>query len=180
MGYGWIDELQTPGAVRNWLSVTTMLGEATGTLTSAVHLGNYTDSAISVFRGAGGVIALVICLVLVARRERYGLIGSLGLGLTAVVALGPVVQAWYLLWGFVLIACGVATPRARGAVAGASALLALLLMPKGGTVNAGAIVQAVLAGIAVASSAVLFEILPLPGARAPLPTAPVAPGTSQA
>ena len=66
-----------------------------------------TDEAIKVFRGAGGLLALVICLLLLARMERYGLVGSLGLGFVAVVALGPVVHPWYLLWGFVLVAAGI-------------------------------------------------------------------------
>ncbi len=163
LGYGWIGALQTPSAVRNWLSATTLLGEASGALTKGVGLGDYTTLAISVFRGAGGVAALVICLLLLARPERYGIVGSLGLALTAVVVLSPVVQPWYLLWGFILIAAGIGTTGARTAVMTGSAVLAMLLMPKGGTVDVTAIVQAVLAGLAVGSSAIMFEILPLPG-----------------
>jgi hypothetical protein len=166
LGYGWVNALQTPSAVRNWLSATTLLGEASGQLTKAVGLGDYTTLAISVFRGAGGVAALVICLLLLARPERYGIVGSLGLALIAVVVLSPVVQPWYLLWGFMLIAAGIPSVRTRTAVLTASAVMSMLLMPKGGTVDVSAIVQAVLAGLAVGSSAVLFEILPLPGGDA--------------
>ncbi len=163
LGYGWVSALQTPGAVRNWLSGTTLLGEASGALTKLVGLGDYTNEAIRVFRGAGGLAALVICLLLLARPERYGIVGSLGLGLTAVVVLSPVVQPWYLLWGFLFIAAGIRAPAPRTAVMTASAVMSMLLMPKGGTVDVSAIVQAVLAGLAVGASAVLFEILPLPG-----------------
>jgi hypothetical protein len=167
LGYGWVSALQTPGAVRNWLSGTTLLGEATGALTNLVGLGDYTTDAIKVFRGAGGLVALVICLLLVARPERYGIVGSLGVALTAVVLLSPVVQPWYLLWGFVLIAAGIRSGSTRTAVMTASAVMSMLLMPKGGTVDVSAIVQAVLAGLAVGSSAILFEILPLPGTPRP-------------
>jgi hypothetical protein len=178
LGYGWVNALQTPSAVRNWLSATTLIGEASGQLTKAVGLGDYTTLAISVFRGAGGVAALVICLLLLARPERYGIIGSLGLALTAVVVLSPVVQPWYLLWGFMFIAAGIRTVGAGTAVMTVSAVMSTLLMPKGGTVDVSAIVQAVLAGLAVGSSAVLFEILPLPGdARA---TAEATSGTVEA
>ena len=163
LGYGWVSALQTPGAVRNWLSGTTLLGEASGALTKLVGLGDYTDEAIKVFRGAGGLAALVICLLLLARPERHGVVGSLGLGLIALVVLSPVVQPWYLLWGFVLVAAGIRTVGTRTAVMTASAVLSMLLMPKGGTVDVSAIVQAVLAGLVVGSSAVLFEILPPPG-----------------
>lgn len=190
LGYGWIGALNTPGTVRNWLSGTTLLGEAVGLLTQVVGLGDQTDDAIKVFRGAGGVIALVLCLLLLARMERYGLVGSLGLGFVAVVALGPVVHPWYLLWGFVLLAAGVPTLRVRRAVVTASAALSMVLMPKGGTLDVSAIVQAVLSGLAVAGSAALFELLPgrslatsgtagtPPPPRTPgsAPTGPIGPG----
>jgi len=176
LGYGWVGALQTPSAVRNWLSATTLLGEASGQLTKAVGLGDYTTLAISVFRGAGGVAALVICLLLLARPERYGIVGSLGLALIALVVLSPVVQPWYLLWGFMLVAAGIRSPATRTAVMSASAVLSMLLMPKGGTVDVSAIVQAVLAGLLVGSSAVLFEVLPPPG-RAAVPAAEPASGT---
>lgn len=160
LGYGWIGALNTPGTVRNWLSGTTLLGEAVGLLTSAVGLGDQTTEAIKVFRGAGGLVALVLCLLLLARMERYGLVGSLGLGFIAVVALGPVVHPWYLLWGFVLVAAGIPSLGVRSAVVTVSAGLSMVLMPKGGTVDVSAIVQAVLSAAAVAGSAALFELLP--------------------
>ena len=167
LGYGWVGALQTPGVVRNWLSTTTLLGEAAGWLTKLVGLGDYTDRGITVFRGAGGVVALVICLLLLARTERYGrgaaAVAALGVSLSAVVVLSPVVQPWYVLWGFVLLAAGTTNIGIRRAVITTSAVMSVLLMPRGGTVDVSAIVQAVLAGLAVAGSAALFELLPLPG-----------------
>jgi hypothetical protein len=168
LGYGWIGALNTPGTVRNWLSVSTLLGEATGLLAHLFGLGATADDAmteaIKVFRGAGGLLAVVVVLVLLARMERLGLIGSLGIGFVAVVALSPVVQPWYLLWGFTLIAAGVPAQKIRTAVVVASAALAVVVMPKGGTVDISAIIQAVLSAAAVAGSAVLFELLPGRGA----------------
>jgi hypothetical protein len=174
LGYGWIGALNTPGTVRNWLSGTTLLGEAVGLLTTVVGIGDdqTTTEAIKVFRGAGGLAAIVICLVLLTRIERYGLVGSLGLGFIAVVALGPVVHPWYLLWGFVLVAAGIPALRVRNAVTVASAALSMVLMPQGGTVDVSAIVQAILSAAAVAGSAALFELLP---GRGPVP---VGAGTS--
>jgi alpha-1,6-mannosyltransferase len=169
LGYGWVGALNTPGTVRNWLSGTTLLGEGVGLLTSVVGLGDQTDEAIKVFRGAGGLLAMVLCLLLLARIERYGLVGSLGLGFVAVVALGPVVHPWYLLWGFVLIAAGIPGLGVRNAVVMASAALSMVLMPKGGTVDVSAIVQAVLSAAAVAGSAALFELLPGRPVGVPLP-----------
>jgi alpha-1,6-mannosyltransferase len=183
LGYGWVAALQTPGAVRNWLSATTLLGEAAGALTKVVGLGDQTDRGISVFRGAGGVAALIICLLLLARVGRYGrgpaAIAALGTALTSVVVLSPVVQPWYVLWGFVLIAAGSTHVALRRAVITTSAVLSILLMPKGGTVDVSAIVQAVLGGLVVAGSAALFELLPLPGRPVERP-APAVSGTTEA
>jgi alpha-1,6-mannosyltransferase len=181
LGYGWVSVMQTPGKVRNWLSASTLLGEAGGQLTKAVGLGDLTDRSISVFRGAGGLIAVTIFLLLLARAGRYqrgpAAVGALGMALIAIVALSPVVQPWYLLWGFVLIAGGVSTAGTRRAVVIASAFLAMALMPKGGTVDVSAIVQAVLAGLAVAGSAALFELLP---GRPTAESVAVASGTMEA
>jgi hypothetical protein len=162
LGYGWISALNTPGTVRNWLSGTTLLGEAVGALARVFGAGDAktTDTAIAVFRGAGGLAALVVVLLLVAHLERRGFVASLGLGFVAVVALSPVVQPWYLLWGFILIAAGTSNLRTRTIVTTASAALAVVVMPKGGTVDVSAIIQAVLCAAVVAGSAVLFELLP--------------------
>ena len=119
LGYGWIGALNTPGTVRNWLSVSTLLGELVGFLAQSFGVGDdehVMDTAIAVFRGAGGLAAVVLVLVLLARMDRRGFIASLGLGFVAVVALSPVVQPWYLLWGFVLIAGGTSSLRTRTAV----------------------------------------------------------------
>jgi hypothetical protein len=113
-------------------------------------------------RGIGGVCALIVCVLLLFRTDRYHVVGALGAALTAIVLLGPVVQPWYLLWGFVLVAAGARAVRARTAVIIASAALSLILMPRGGTVDVSGIVPAVLAGLVVAAVATLAELLPLP------------------
>jgi hypothetical protein len=180
LGFGWVGALQTPGAVRNWLSVTTLLGEAGGELTKLVGLGDYTTTTIALFRGAGGLAALIVCLVLLARTNRRGrgpaMVPALGIALLAVVALSPVVQPWYLLWGFILVAASVPAGTVRSAVITVSAVLSMLLMPKGGTVDVSAIVQAVIAAMAVVASAAMFELLPAP-ARAATAPAGAASGT---
>lgn len=171
LGYGWIGALNTPGTVRNWLSVSTLIGEAFGFVFQTFGVGDdrsVMDQSIKVSRGIGGLIAIVLVLLLLARMERRGFVASLGLGLVAVVALSPVVQPWYLLWGFVLIAAGTSNLRTRTIVTAVSAALAVVVMPKGGTVDVSAIIQAVLCAAAVAGAVVLFELLPgrSAGARA--------------
>jgi alpha-1,6-mannosyltransferase len=163
LGYGWIGALNTPGTVRNWLSGSTLLGEVFGVTARQFAVGDdrlVMDQAIAVCRGVAGVIAIVIVLVLLARMDRRGFIASLGLGFVAVVALSPVVQPWYLLWGFILVAAGTTNLRTRTIVTAVSAALAVVVMPKGGTVDVSAIIQAVLCAAAVAGAVVLFELLP--------------------
>jgi alpha-1,6-mannosyltransferase len=55
---------------------------------------------------------------------------ALGLALLAVVALGPVVQPWYLLWGVVVLAA-VAGPRTALFLGAGCAVLCLLVLPSG-------------------------------------------------
>jgi hypothetical protein len=157
LGYGWLEALDTPGQVRNWLSISTVLGAAVALVARSVGLAAETDAAVTVFRSAGGLAALVTCLLLLARTPRNGPVATLGLALVVVVALGPVVHPWYLLWGFVLIAAGTASVRIRAAVVVASVALSLVVMPRGGMVDVSAIVPAVLAAAAVVAAAVLVE-----------------------
>jgi hypothetical protein len=157
LGYGWINALQTPGQVRNWLSATTTLGQFTGLLGQLLGAGNHMDGAIAAWRGAGGLVAVLVCAALLWRSRRIGPVAALGMGLIAVVALGPVVQPWYLLWGFVVLAAASTDANVRALVAGGSAVLALVLMPRGGPLDPRDIVEAILVGAVVAGGAFLVE-----------------------
>jgi len=159
LGYGWVHALQTPGEVRNWLSVTTTMGQFTGLAASWFGAGDHMDGAIAAWRGAGGLVAAVVCAALLLRSRRIGPVAALGTALIAVVALGPVVQPWYLLWGFAVLAASSLDPGVRSLVAGASAAMSLVLMPRGGPLEPRDIVEAILVGALVAGGAVLLEWL---------------------
>jgi hypothetical protein len=159
LGYGWVAALQTPGQVRNWLSVTTTMGQFTGLVASWFGAGEHVDGAIAAWRGAGGLVAGLVCAVLLVRARRIGPVPAVGTGLIAVVALGPVVQPWYLLWGFVVLAAASRDEGVRSLVAGSSAVTAMLLMPGGGPLEPRDIVEAICVGAVVAVVAVLVERL---------------------
>jgi alpha-1,6-mannosyltransferase len=157
LGYGWINALQTPGQVRNWLSATTTLGQFTGLLGNLLGAGDHVDGAIAAWRGFGGLVAVLVCAALLWRSRRIGPVAALGMGLITVVALGPVVQPWYLLWGFVVLAAASADQGVRSLVTGGSAGLALVLMPRGGPLDPRDIVEALVVGAIVAGGAIVVE-----------------------
>ena len=101
---GWIRALTTPGEVRTWLSPSTALGMASGNLLSAIGLGDHLDVTVAIFRVLGEIAAVVIVAYLCLRPQGRTAVRSLMLAFLAVVALGPVVQAWYLLWALPLAA----------------------------------------------------------------------------
>jgi alpha-1,6-mannosyltransferase len=103
VGLGWVTSLSTPGTVRTWLSPSTGSGMVVGRLLEAIGLGTV-DGAISVFRAAGMLAGAAIGAWLVLRPEGRSAVRGAGLALLAIVALGPVVQPWYLLWALPLLA----------------------------------------------------------------------------
>jgi len=94
LGQGWLSALSVPGAVITPLSLMALLG--TG-LDRALGTHRLADLA----RQAGQAVALLVTVVLLLRR-RSGrpdtAVAALALSLGLLVALGPVVQLWYLLW----------------------------------------------------------------------------------
>jgi alpha-1,6-mannosyltransferase len=95
---GWIRALTTPGEVWTWLSPSTALGLASGNLLSWIGLGDHHDLTVGFFRTVGMVAAVVIVGRLILKPQGRTAVRSMMLAFLTVVALGPVVQPWYLLW----------------------------------------------------------------------------------
>jgi hypothetical protein len=104
VGLGWVRALTTPGEVRTWLSPATALGLASGNMLSWFGLGDRIDITVGIFRGIGMIAAVVILAWLCLKPEGRTAPRSLVIAFIAVVALGPVVQPWYLLWALPLAA----------------------------------------------------------------------------
>jgi alpha-1,6-mannosyltransferase len=175
----------TANVIRSWMSLSTDLGQLSGQVGVLVGLGDHTDTVLTVTRVLGGVAAAAVCvrLLLAVLRGRIDPVTGLGVGLGAVVLLGPVVHPWYLLWAAIPLAATRGLPRHRRAVLAASALLAVMLPPTGSdfAFRSFQLPLAILAGIVillVALIAVRRELLrasdptrtALPGA--PLPDVP--------
>ena len=184
LGFGWTRTLGTANVIRSWMSLSTDLGQLSGQVGILARLGDHTDTVLTITRGAGGVAAALLCvrLLLLVLRGRVDPVTGLGVGLGAVVLLGPVVHPWYLLWAAIPLAATRGMPRHRRVALAASALLAVMLPPTGAdfAFRSFQLPLAILAGVVVLVVALLIvrrELVRTAGTPAladPAPTGPAA------
>jgi alpha-1,6-mannosyltransferase len=159
LGFGWIGTQGTANVIRSWMSLSTDLGQLSGQVGILAGLGDHTDTVLTITRGAGGLAAAAVCLRLLfaVLRGRVDPVTGLGVGLGAVVLLGPVVHPWYLLWAAIPLAATRGMPRHRRAALAASALLAVMLPPTGSdfAFRSFQLPLAILAGIVILVVALL-------------------------
>ena len=142
------------------MSLATDLGQLSGQIGILAGLGDHTDTVLTITRGLGGLVAALLCLrlLLLVLRGRLDPVTGLGVGLGAVVLLGPVVHPWYLLWAAIPLAATRGMPRHRRAALAASALLAVMLPPTGAdfAFRSFQLPLAILAGIVILLVALLI------------------------
>ena len=133
LGFGWTGALGTPNVVRSWMSVITELGLLASSIGSLLGLGDHTTSVLALVRLTGLATAGCICLLALWHcwRGRLEPLAGIGIGLGAVVLLGPVVHPWYLLWAVIPLAASVTHPAFRLTATGACAGLAVAVAPTG-------------------------------------------------
>ena len=88
---------------------------------------------LSLVRLTGLAGASGVCLLLLWRcwRGRLEPLAGIGMGLGAVVLLGPVVHPWYLLWAVIPLAASATYPAFRITATVACAGLAIVVAPTG-------------------------------------------------
>ncbi|RPK54235.1 hypothetical protein EES43_29170 [Streptomyces sp. ADI96-02] len=171
-GFGWLRTQGVAGNIHTALSVTSDVGLGLGLL-GELLLGTDPEPIASAVRTLGLAAALVVVVVL-ARRSMTGTpspVHGLGLGLLAVVALSPMVQPWYLLWGMAVVATTEQYGRAVAVVSVLSAALVYETHPTGATPPYGFVlagIAAVVATLAVRRAPVVPEGVGPPGPRTPL------------
>ncbi|OBK96525.1 hypothetical protein A5645_08815 [Mycobacterium asiaticum] len=197
LGFGWIYTLGTANVVRSWMSPPTLLALGTGQVGILLGLGDHTTAVLSLTRGIGVLIIMVlVCwLLLAVFRGRLHPIGGLGVALGLTVLLFPVVQPWYLLWAIIPLAAWATRHGFRVAVI----VITLIIGIFGPTANGDrfALFQIVDATLASAFIVVVLIALtytrlpwrPLPNGDGATPTAgdarsrptdPVSPATPRA
>ena len=130
LGWGWVTILGTPGAVRSWTAPTTSLALAFTGIAHFVGVGVGLGGVLSVTRFFGLLAAGVAGVWLLLNSDRIGTLKAMGITLLLFVALGPVVQPWYLSWGLILLA-PVALGRLRSLIIGLSMVTAFIELPGG-------------------------------------------------
>jgi len=130
LGWGWVTTLGTPGAVRSWTAPTTSLALAFTGMAHFVTIGVGLGGVLSVTRFLGLAAAGIAAVWLLFNSDRIGTLKALGITLLLLVALGPVVQPWYLSWGLILLA-PVALGRLRSLIIGLSMVTAFIELPGG-------------------------------------------------
>jgi hypothetical protein len=119
LGTGWIGAMRTPASVRNGLSFSTDVGMLLG---AAGWPG-----PMQLIRTVAAVAGLLLAGWALLRAPNP--LAGLGLALSSIILLGPVVHPWYLLWAFVPMAAGLR--RAPQAAVWGSVGLSLFLLPTG-------------------------------------------------
>jgi alpha-1,6-mannosyltransferase len=148
-GYGWVRALDTPISARNW-SLTGLLGRGTAALLEPDGVG--AALAHGLWRWAGVLATLIVAALVWVHRARLGPVYGLGVVLVALVAFGPALRPWYLVWGLVPLAAVVADGRVRRLLAALCAALVLVVLPDGFAADAERVLLAVagaLIGLAV-------------------------------
>jgi hypothetical protein len=130
LGWSWVLNLATPGTVRSWVAPSTGAGIVLTDIAHVLHIGIPLHVTLSMTRLLGLGVAAGVGVWLLLRVERFGTLHAMGITMLLVVALGPVVQPWYLSWGLVLLA-PVAVGRVRTLIIGASVASAFIGLPGG-------------------------------------------------
>ncbi len=104
IGFGWITALKNTGKIFSTFSVSTKTGFLIGEALNGIGLHVPTTALVALTRALGLALAGLICVLLLLRSPRMGMVRALGLSMLAVVILSPVVWPWYLAVGFALVA----------------------------------------------------------------------------
>jgi alpha-1,6-mannosyltransferase len=103
LGWGWVANLSTPTKVDTWLSPPTAVGRTLGLLLEPT-IGASPETVLGITRTVAMVLAAgAVAALLLTYQRRTPLRGLAG-AMVVVIALGPVLQPWYLLWALPLVA----------------------------------------------------------------------------
>lgn len=156
MDLGWINGLQAPAMIVNWLSLPTAVGEVIHTVVNLFVDANK-SWFVNIVRGIGGAVFLVV-LVRQWWLSRAGgpeAVRRMAFVLIAAAVLSPTMLPWYLSWGFVIAAALAWQARQLAILVAVGVFLVLTFSPAGEDLLynwpyiAGAVLVSVLAGVSL-------------------------------
>lgn len=162
LGLGWIGHLNTAGGLVSWVSVPTGLALVAGHFAREFGFGDVHHILISNLRLAGEALAGLITLLLWRQTylahpaPRPMVARALGLAMTTLVLMGPIVQPWYLLWPVALLAIAPLSIRWQAVIAGVTVWAALLVTPQGATLFDQIVAVFAAAGAAIVGAVVVL------------------------
>lgn len=109
LGFGWVRALDAPSKIYTGVTPIQIVARLLGDLCHVVGISVSLPSLRSVCGVVGLCIAVVIGVVLLWRSPASNPVRNLGVALLVLALLSPVLWAWYLTWGVVVLA-----PSARG------------------------------------------------------------------
>jgi alpha-1,6-mannosyltransferase len=124
LGWGWVGALGIPGTNRTLLTPTTFLAHW------IAHVTGHETEVLNLVRTAGAITTVVGVAYLLWRAPKIGTVRACGFALALVVALGPIVLPWYVLWGLIVLAA-VGRRIERGFAIFASLVLSIVVQPSG-------------------------------------------------
>jgi alpha-1,6-mannosyltransferase len=153
---GWINGLQAPTMIVNWLSLPTAVGEVIHTVVSLFVDANK-SWFINIVRGIGAVVFVVIAARQWWRSREGGpdAVRRMAFVLLLLAVLSPTMLPWYLSWGFVIAAALAWKQRQLAILVAVGVFLVLTFSPGGEDLLynwpfiAGAVAVSVLAGISL-------------------------------
>ncbi len=114
-GWGWLRTSTTADAAFTGVTPVNLVARAVSILSHLFQVPVSVLDARPVFSVLGVMVAAYVGYRLLRRSPREGVVGCLGLTLLVLALLGPIVWAWYVTWG-VLVVAPAAVGRIRTAV----------------------------------------------------------------
>ncbi|GGX24880.1 polyprenol phosphomannose-dependent alpha 1,6 mannosyltransferase MptB [Streptomyces chryseus] len=155
-GFGWLHTQSVAGSIHTALSATSDIGLGVGELTHAAF-GWDSEPVKRAFQTLGLALALAVigyAALATFRRVRPWCgdrpphpVHALGVALVALVALSPMVQPWYLLWGTAVVSATAWNGRLGRALSVLSAALVYETHPTGSTPGYGFLVAGVVCAL---------------------------------
>jgi alpha-1,6-mannosyltransferase len=114
-GWGWIRTTTTADAAFTGVTPINVVARGVSIFSHVLQVPIATLTVRPVFIVLGVLVALGLCVRFLWRSPQEGVVRNLGLALLCLALLGPIVWAWYVTWGIVVLAA-VAAGRLRRAV----------------------------------------------------------------